>query len=484
MLLGLDLGTTNVKALVTDLEGRPLARGSRPVQLFHVGAGGVEQELDEIWSATLEAIRDAASSVDSSRILAMGISSQGGAMQMLDECAKPLGRIIGWLDDRGHADDDAITAELGRDWFRVRLGHGSSGLAIGQLLRLRRERPDWLRPPHHVGFVGDVVVARLCGRAAHDATSAGLTLLYNLAQRTYDPELLARLEVQPTQLPDLISPRARAGGLLPEVARQTGLPAGIPVSCAVHDQYAAALGTGVVRVGEVMFGAGTAWVLLAVSKGLAAPVCDEAFVCNHVVEDLYGQLVSLRNGGSALSWVLQLLGKEHLRGADLDAFLESVPPGCEGIVFWPYLVPYGAPALGPAVKGRFSGLQLSHMPAHLARAVMEGLACELNRHLELLRRAGVPVVELTMCGRAAASRVTPQILADLTGVPVACAVETEGSVLGAVILARGLLEPGRPLRDLSAAMAPELKVILPGLNAPAYRLLWAQYLREIPQGAA
>ena len=480
MLLGLDLGTTNVKALVTDRAGRSLAHGACPVRSFHVGDGGVEQDIDEIARAALTAIRDAVRSVDAASIKAVGISSQGGAMQMLDAQGQPLGRVVSWLDQRGRPFDDALTAELGGEWFRHRIGHGRSGMAIGQVLRLRQEQPDWFRAAHRLGFVGDLIVSRLCGRAAHDGTSCGLTLLHNPGRRTYDPDVLQRLRLEPGQLPDLVSLREVAGPLRREVAQQTGLRAGIPISAAIHDQYASALGTGAVRAGTVMVGTGTAWVLLAVSDHLPTPVIDDAFVCGHVVEGLFGQILSLVNGGSSLTWVLELLGLTGKDSGELDALVASAPAGSAGLGFWPFLAPGGASGLTPETKGRLSGLQLSHRPAHVVRAVVEGLVFELNRHLGFLRQAGLPPRQLVLSGGAASSRVTPQIVADVTDLPLRCVSASEASLLGAAIIARGLLEPGMSLGDLVNEMAPLPQVVEPGADAPFYQEQYQRYVRALP----
>ncbi|MGA2662546.1 MAG: FGGY family carbohydrate kinase, partial [Verrucomicrobiota bacterium] len=132
MVLGLDLGTTNVKALVADAEGRPVSRGSCPVQLFRLGDGGVEQDIEDIWGATLTAIGQALKTVKASAIQAIGVCSQGGAMQMIRPDGQPAGRVISWLDQRGRPFDDALNAELGRGWFVQRIVHGGSGLCIGQ----------------------------------------------------------------------------------------------------------------------------------------------------------------------------------------------------------------------------------------------------------------------------------------------------------------------------------------------------------------
>jgi xylulokinase len=480
MLLGLDLGTTNVKAAVTDFAGRHLSEGACAVRLFQLGNGGVEQDIEEIWTATRTAVWEAVRSVNASGIKAVGVSSQGGATQMLDAQGRPVRRVISWLDQRGAPFDHALGAELGEEWFAQRLGHGRAGLAIGQLLRLRQENPGLLAPPNRIGFVGDVIVSRLCGRGAHDGTSCSLTLLYNPARRDYDPDLLARLGVNSSQLPDLLSARKAAGGLLSSVAQETGLRPGIPVSAAVHDQYTAALAAGAVRAGTVMVGTGTAWVLLAISGSLTAPATPDAFVCHHAVEGLWGQILSLENGGSALSWALELTGRTGAGGEEIDRLLESAPPGSDGLLCWPLFSALTVAGLAPDTKARIAGLQLSHRPGHVVRAVLEGLAFELKRHIGLLREAGLPIERLALSGGAAASRVTPAMLAAVTGLPLACAGSRASSPLGAAVIARGLCEPATPLATLAEEMAPPAGHVEPAADASElYQAQYGEYLRSI-----
>ncbi len=480
MFLGLDLGTTNVKALVTDSKGRRLGEGSRAVQLFHVGNGGVEQDIEQIWQATLAAIKAAVGSVDAAKIQAIGVSSQGGAIQMLNAAGRPTGRVISWMDERGSSFGDTLTKELSHDWFAQRIGHGAGAVGSGQLLRLQKEQPALLAPANLIGFVGDVIVARLSGRAAHDGTSAGITCLYNSVKRDYDPDLLQRLGVSAEQFPKLLSPRESAGGLLPEVARETGLRAGISISPAIHDQYAAALAMRAVEAGTVMVGAGTAWILLAVGDRWIAPVTEWSFECHHVVDGLWGQIVALMTGGSAFAWALELTGHGKSKGEEIDRLLESAPPGCDGMQCQPFLTAFAPSGVVPNSRGRVSGLQLSHGPAYVARAVLEGLAFELRRHLDLLRKAGMPVTRLVMGGAVAASRVSPQIISDVTGLPLECAGGGEGSPLGAAIIARGLLEPKQSLADIAREMAPVARHVEPGPAAKLYQDQYERYLRELP----
>jgi xylulokinase len=481
MLLGLDLGTTNVKALVTDLAGRTLSEGSCALRLFRMGGGGVEQDIEEIWNATRTAVREAVRPVDGSGIKAVGVSSQGGAMQLLDARGQPLGRVISWLDERGTPFNEALVNELGEEWFAQRLGHCRGGFAIGQLLRLREQDSALPAPPNRIGFVGDIIVSRLCGRAAQDGTSCSLTLLYNPGLRDYDPDLLARLGVTAAQLPALLSVREAAGGLLPSFAQDVGLRAGIPVSVAVHDQYTGALATAAVRPGTVMVGTGTAWVLLAVGGSRTAPATPDAFVCHHVAEGLWGQILSLVNGGSALAWALELTGHNGKGGAEIDRLLESAPPGCNGLRCRPLLAALVPAGVAPNTRGQFSGVQFSHGAGHVVRAVLEGLGFELKRHIGFLRDAGLPIERLVLGGSAAASRVTPPMLAAITGLPLACAGSRANSTLGAAIVARGLCEPAAPLAKLAEEMAPAASHVEPAAEAASfYEGEYEEYLRSMP----
>ncbi len=159
----------------------------------------------------------------------------------------------------------------------------------------------------------------LCGRAAHDATSLSIAYFCDPATGRENPEVLALLGLSKERLPDLLEARERAGGLLSDVARELGIPSGIPVGPAVHDQYAAALGCGATSAGDVMFGAGTAWVLLAMDDRMPRPLSGWSLIGRHPVPGLHGLMVSLGNGGSAFAWARDLLGLKGAGEADLDA---------------------------------------------------------------------------------------------------------------------------------------------------------------------
>jgi xylulokinase len=485
MYLGFDLGTTNVKAVVVDQRQRVVATGSAPVEHFVTPDGGIEQDIEQIWDATRNVIRQITARLDAKQIRSIGVSSQGGALQLLDAQERPLGRVVSWLDARGRRFDQEITNKLGADYLANHIGCAASTMTIGQVLRLQANEPDRFAAARYFGFVGDVIVGRLCGRRAHDPTSLAIGMLYNPWLGRADPEMLARLRIEEAQLPDLVPTTVPAGGLSAEASRETGLPQGIPVSPAIHDQYAVSLGAGAVHEGDVTFGAGTAWVLLAICGCLKRPVTPSAFVCPHPVAGLYGQMISMRNGGSAIRWVVNLMGRGGASGEQIDQWLAEAPPGSDGLTFWPLL---SSGADGDDASdifrsgGRIAGLTLSHGPSHLLRAVVEGLACELARHLMPLVEAGFPVSRLTMCGSAAASRQTPQIIADIINRPVVCIEAFDTSAMGAAVVAQSLVETDVVLAQL-ADRCPSIKATYqPAADRSRYEDLLERYLQPFALG--
>ena len=478
MLLGLDLGTTNVKALLVGQDGTVWAQGSAPVPLYHRCDGGVEQDIEEIWAATLSAIRLAGGDADLAAVEGIGVSSQGAALQMRDGAGRCLGPVISWMDPRGQPFDAELSGRLGEDWFASRLGHGRAGMAVGQVLRLRQSCPELLAWPNRLGFVGDTIVQRLCGRAAHDGSSLSIASVYNPSLRRADPDLLELLGLRPEQLPELLPARRPAGGLTARAAEETHLPSGVPVGPAVHDQYAAALGCGAIDAGDVMFGAGTAWALLAMADHLMTPVVPSAWVCDHVVPGRWGQMISLVFGGSAFHWALTMTDLDRQSPEAIDELVDSVAPGADGLRLWPFLT--GNKDHTRPESGSLHGVRLSHGRAHLLRATVEGLCFELARRIGWLVESGCPIDRLIMCGGGSRSRCTPQIVADVAARPVTLPAQAEISAFGAAVLARAVLEEDAPMEELYRQMAGPTRQVRPGPAAPAYATMLQEYVRDLP----
>ncbi len=480
MIVGLDLGTTNVKALLEGEGGEVLTEAVAPVSL-HTAEGGnaVEQDMDEIRRAVLTVLSAIGADAAAREVRAIGVSAQGGALQVVDGRNDPIGPVVGWMDNRGAPWDRALSAELGTGWFIRHTGHPRARGAVGQILRLHEQEPDLLAPPNGLGFVGDVIVATLCGVRAHDATSLSIAGLYNPERRRADADLLERLHLKLSQLPVMRPAAEPVGGLTRSIADATGLPPGTPVLPAVHDQYAAAVGAGVSTPGDVMVGTGTAWVLLAVTERLAPPAAGAALVCTHVVEGLFGQMLAPGTGGAAFDWALRLTGRGAADAASLDEQLASVPAGCDGLRCVPLFAPLTPPGLSPGRHGAFFGVQLRHGPIHFLRAVLEGLACELARNLALFEKAAVRPSRLVLCGGAATGRATPQIVADVTGLPVLRLERGAMSAHGAAVLAQVAGDTDCSIAVTSEHMAGPATLIEPGADAAIGRRLAAEYAERV-----
>ncbi len=467
MYLGIDLGTTNIKAVLTDEKGNIVAGGSVGVSLQHLPGNGVVQNLDEIWNATKRAVRQAIAG-KGDKVRAIGVSSQGAALQLLNADGDDVGPVISWMDCRAQEYDEELTRRLGGVWLREHTGHAFSMATPGQLLRIRAE--NTLPADVRVGFVGDRIVHRLCGCGAHDSTSLSIAMLCHPSTGQADEDLLAELQLRNEQLPTLLPAVEPAGELRQDIADELGLARGIPVSPAIHDQYASVLGAGCVNTGDVMFGSGTAWVLLANASEPSDPTEGLAFVSRHILPGIWGHLLSMVNGGSALKWAMKLTGTDSLNAESLEALLASAPPGCDGLQCIPHFTPT---PLSPG-SARLVGLQFSHDAAHILRAVIEGLVCGLRHHLEVL--AGNPrnVKHLVMTGKAASSNVTSQIVANITGLQIACVEESAVSALGAATLAHAIAE-NTALPELAKQRAGTLRRLEPDANHTTYQELYHHY---------
>jgi xylulokinase len=364
----------------------------------------------------------------------------------------------------------------------VRLtGQDSTDSPFGQLLRLRAQRPLVLGAPNGVGYLGDAIVGRLCGRRAHDATSLSAAGLYNPRRRKVEPRLLEELELGRDRLPALLGPREAAGKVRNDVARRTLLPAGVPVSAAVDNRYAAALTARVTAVGEALLLAGGAWTLLAVTDRLGEPLPGGS-VCQHLVDGLAGQLVDLEAGDSAVGWALDQLNLRASSSEEIARMVTAAGVGGAGLKFQLRRTD-PQEDLPPGAPGRLLNATADHKTGHGLRAIIEALAMELACRLRELAERGVRVSRLTVVGRSPAALAVPQIVADVTGLPVAYGLEGDPAATGAAILARGLLERRKPLADLARQMSPEPKVINPGPDAGEYPKMVEEFAAGRKAGA-
>jgi xylulokinase len=442
LVLGLDVGTTATKASLFDLEGNVVASASALYDLVMPRPGWVEQDPEELWRAVVETCRTVAGRLGpGDRIVALSQSSQAGTTIPSGEDGRPLGYAINWMDERAAEQARRVEERWGSAFIKETTGWTLwEGLPLQHIAWLRDNKPDLFAAARHFFFVNDFVAYRLTGRLCMNPSDAGITQLMNVARGDWDERLLTTAGISRAQLSPISPSGTVIGTLTPAAAESLGLSRDVLVVNGAHDQYCAAVGTGVVRPGLTMLSCGTAWVMLAVPETLEAGLDSGMNISRHAIEGCWGALSSLGGVGRSVEWLLDTVwggaeGSEQRAGL-LEAVNQGVgrsPAGANGLFFFP---PAGGhtTSVGTGRRG-FVGLLLSHRRDDLARAVMEGVVFELRWALQEIEQAGVRVTEFKMIGGAARSPVWPQIVADVTGIPVRLPAAEQAACRGAAILA-------------------------------------------------
>jgi len=470
LFLGLDLGTSAVKVGLFDTEGNLLRRARQAYPLYTPHPGWAEQEPEEWWAATCDALRDSLAGVDTGRVVAVGLSGQSPSQVLVATDGTPLGRAILWSDRRASAEAawlaERLTPEQAQAW---------TGCAFitdvtqppARLLWLKAHRPDdWARC---VAVVQpkDFIARRLTGRIATDGNSAFCLLnplpppsvgeasfppkLGGARRGQYAANLLALLGVEPEKMPPALEPTGVVGHVTPEAASATGLRAGIPVVTGTIDAWCDIIGSGGIAPGCAVDVTGTSEVVALVTE---RPVDGEGVFGAPLAEGRYWVGGPMQAGGAALLWLARCFyGQEQPDFGLLEAEASAIAPGAEGLLFLPYLQGERAPVWDATARGAFVGLTDRHVRAHCARAVYEGVAFAVRDLLERCRAAaGIGPEELRVSGGGSASAFWNQVKADVTGLPVQRVATPDAACLGAALLAAVGVEFFQNLDDAVGAM--------------------------------
>jgi xylulokinase len=439
-LVGLDVGTTGVKALALSPEGGVLARAEEGYRLSTPHPGWAEQDPEDWWQAAARAL-----SALGGEPVAIGLSGQMHGLVVLDDQERVLRPAILWNDQRAEAECAEIEERIGLERLIQLTGNRAlTGFTAPKLLWLGRHEPDTYARIAHVLLPKDYVRLRLTGERAIDVADASGTLLFDVAHRRWSEEMLEALEVDPDWLPRVLES--------PDVSGET--QSGVPVAAGAGDQAAAALGAGVDRPGPISVVLGTSGVVFAALPAFAAdPQARVHAFCHAVPAGWHAMGVMLSAAGS-LRWLRDILGGAN--GFDeLTAAADEWPPTAEGLTFLPYLAGERTPHADPHARGALAGLTLRHDRGALVRAVLEGVAYGLRDSLELLRELGVAPESGRVSGGGARSELWLRILASVLDLPLQRTAADEGSAYGAALL--GGVAAG-VFRDVHEAVATCVRV--------------------------
>ena len=429
MLLGVDVGTTNVKACAYDEEGRLLHRAKRPTPTRRLRGGGAEYEAGELERVAFEAMREAVEEAGPPETI--GISGMAESGFLIGDAGNPLSPAIAWFDQRTALQAARWKERLPARELFSRTGLRSTPLSTASKLEwvqdnepgVWKESRAWLGMPEYLAF-------RMTGERATDPSLACRTMLFDVGRGGWDEELCALAGVPTGMLPPVHQAGAATGKLSRDAAVKISAPTGVPVAVCGHDHVCGAFGAGAASPGDVLDSIGTAEACIL---PLTEPPLDGTGyelglpVGSHVSPGLFYIAVTLTQSGGLVEWLLDLLeGDEQ----DLDRWTgeaASLSPGEGGVCL---------PLLGEDDDIVFSSLGRESRAGHLLRAALEGLTLEIQSQLEqALEATGVAPEVMTLVGGGARNGLWSRLKADASDLPVRVVEEPECVARGAALLA-------------------------------------------------
>ena len=420
-VLAFDVGTSGVKVVVVDTAGGLIDSAYRAYGLLMVGDAGVEQDLELIIAAALDAAREL---VDRAAVTISGISVTAQMFNVVpvDHAGRPLGPMVSWLDQRGEGAAATLAKVLPPAEQFHRLHAVVSGKDIvPKILWLRDERPDVYTTAAKLLDCKEAVVMHLTGVAVTDHAGASAYRLFDQSTRDWDEAACLLTGVDPAKLPTVRAATEVAGHLLPDVADRLGLSTDVAVYVGVGDVPASQLGSGAVDPGDLHVSLGTAvYFGLAMSEPRPDPR-QRLGVLAHADPDQWILWLEIATGGAALAWAVRMLGLDRPGPVDygrIEQLVRDSADDMDGLLFAPWLSGERVPVFDDSARAAFVGLGLHHGPGHVLRAVMEGVAFQMRWALEYAIDYGQDVNRIRAVGGGTMGSEWTQIIADILERPL------------------------------------------------------------------
>ncbi len=456
-VIGIDCSTTATKAVVWDEHGREVAEGRATFELSSPHPNWGEQNAEDWWESTKTALRRAAQVVDTRRIGAIGITHQRESFVCLNEDDHPIRPAILWLDSRA---TDEVAKYGSEEVHRITGKPPNPTPGWYKMLWLREHEPNTLDRAARVVDVHAFLVYRMTGHWRTSWATADPMGLVDLQSFEYSDTLLDTVGLNREQMPELYAPGDVIGELTEDVAREVGLPAGLPVVSGVGDGQAAGLGANITEPGRAYLNLGTAVVSGTYSDNYSWG--NEYRVLAGPVPRTYTMETLLAAGTFTISWFVENfagVNAEDLKlGLSTEQILETaaalLSPGSDGLLAVPYLNNALTPYWDFNARGILVGLTGAHGKAHVYRAILEGIAYE-QRLMTDGAESGLekPVEHVIALGGGSNSSLWCQMLADIMQRPVSVAQETESTCLGSGMLAAAACGIHGSIKEAAEAMS-------------------------------
>ncbi len=443
LLLGIDVGTSGCKITVIDRQGRVVDEAFGEYQTFHPHPGWSEQNPDDWYAVVCRLLREifARGTCRANEIAALSLDGSTHNAVLADADFRPLRRAIMWTDQRSVAQAARLEKEAGQEIFKTAYQKPTPTWTLPQLLWVRENEPEVLACTVRILFTKDYVRYRLTGTWETDHIEAQGSMLYDMYERRWSPELCGLIGLPIQCLPPLVRPTDVVGSVTREAAEATGLPEGTPVVAGCSDSAIEDYAAGAIEPGQMILKLATAGnVNVMTAEPHPHP---RTLTYSHVIPGLWYTVVATNTAASAERWFRDMFcGEDRARaqeqGTSVYALMHEqaarIPPGSEGMFFHPYLLGERAPYWDANLRGSFVGATMRHGKAHFQRALLEGVAYSLRDCFRTIVELGLPVHEIRLIGGGAKSPLWSQIISDIFARPVIRPTGCDAS-FGAALLA-------------------------------------------------
>lgn len=429
--------------LIVDQHGRVVASATAEHAPFaSTQIGWAEQQPDDWWAACTVAVPRALerAGLRGDDIACLGFSGQMHGAVMLDESGRVVRPALIWCDVRTDRQCRELTEKIGAErLIQLTCNPALPNFTLTKFLWVRENEPENWKRVRAVMLPKDYVRYQLTGDRATDMADASGTLLLDVANRRWSNEMLEAAEIDRDLLPALYESPDVCGKVSARAAAATGLKAGTPVVAGAGDQAAGATGMGIVTPGAVSATIGTSGVVFAATDAPALDRKGRLHTFCHAIPGRWHMMGVTQAAGLSLRWFRDQFGAGTDDGQDpyerLTEEAATAPPGCNGLLFTPYLMGERTPHLDPRARGAFVGLTASHTRADVIRAILEGVAFSLRDTFSIFGEMNVPVRSVRLGGGGARSALWRQIQADVYGHEIEVVEAEEGAAYGAALLA-------------------------------------------------
>ncbi|MBH54388.1 MAG: xylulokinase [Opitutaceae bacterium] len=491
-LIGIDVGTSSMKTLLVDETGNVVGNVTESYPFETPKPLWSEQDPSLWWEATCVLIKRVLqeTQIDASNVVGLGLTGQMHGLVLLDKDDQVLRPCILWNDQRTGKQCADITSKVGADRVLELTGNPVlPGFTAPKIAWVQENEPELFSKAVRFLLPKDYVRFLLSGEHFTDVSDASGTSLLNIGERDWSEEMCDVLGLSTSFLPTVTESPVASSKISATAAAATGLHEGTPIAAGGGDQAAQAVGSGIVKEGIVSATLGTSGVVFAHSDEYRVEPNGLLHAFCHAVPGKWHLMGVMLSAAGSFDWYKSTLGDVESVEADktsknvfdlLTLQAKTAPPGCEGLLFLPYLSGERTPHPDPDARGTFFGMTLRHEKAHMTRSVLEGITFGMNDSLQLMRDLGLEISEVRASGGGAKSEFWLQMQADIYGSRVVTTNVTEGAAFGAAVLAGVACGVYSNLEVAADKIVKNTGETNPGLNQAIYADYYPEYRALYP----